>query len=170
MADVLTHEQRHCCMSAIKGRDTKPELMVRKFLFSRGFRYRLNDPRLPGHPDLVLRKYRTVIFVNGCFWHGHERCKYYVLPKTNVEFWRNKIECNKLRDKEEQRKLASMGWHCITVWECQLKPKVRQQTLEALIYTLCYIYLEDRKIKPYQSAREEIPLVAEAMPEYSNKS
>ena len=84
--DKLTKEQRHRCMSAIKGRDTNPELLVRRFLFSRGIRYRLNHPRLPGHPDLVLRKYRTVIFVNGCFWHGHEGCRYYVLPKTNVEF------------------------------------------------------------------------------------
>ena len=94
--DKLTKEQRHRCMFAIKNKNTKPELLVRKFLFSRGFRYRLNYPRLPGHPDLVLRKYRTVIFVNGCFWHGHEGCKYYVLPKTNVEFWRNKIDRNKL--------------------------------------------------------------------------
>ena len=81
-------------MSAIKCKDTKPELLVRKFLFGRGFRYRLNHPRLPGHPDIVLRKYRTVIFVNGCFWHGHQECKYFVLPKTNVEFWSAKIERN----------------------------------------------------------------------------
>lgn len=161
--DKLTKEQRHRCMSAIKGRNTKPELLVRKFLFSRGFRYRLNHSRLPGHPDLVLRKYRTVIFVNGCFWHGHEGCKYYVPPKTNVEFWRNKIERNKLRDKEEQRKLASMGWHCITVWECQLKPKVREQTLEALVYTLCHIFLEDRRIKSYEDIEEKYPLVAESL-------
>ena len=155
MADVLTCEQRHRCMSAIKGRDTKPELLVRKFLFGHGFRYRLNDPRLPGHPDLVLRKYRTVIFVN-------EGCKYYVLPKTNVEFWRNKIEYNRLRDRNEQRTLASMGWHYITIWECQLKPKVRQQTLEALVYTLCHIFLEDRRIKPYNSVKENIHMVAES--------
>ena len=109
--DKLTKEQRSRCMSAIKGKNTIPELLVRKFLFSRGFRYRLNQSCLPGHPDLVLRKYRTVIFVNGCFWHGHEGCKYYVMPKTNVEFWRNKIEQNRLRDKEEQRKLASLGWN-----------------------------------------------------------
>ena len=108
--DKLTKEQRHRCMSAIKGKNTKPELLVRKFLFSRGFRYRLNHPRLPGHPDLVLRKYRTVIFVNGCFWHGHEGCKYYVLPKTNVEFWKNKIERNRSRDIEERQQLTSMGW------------------------------------------------------------
>ena len=86
MADVLTQEQRHRNMAAIRGKDTKPEILVRKFLFSRGFRYRLNHPRLPGHPDLVLRKYRTVIFVNGCFWHGHENCKYFRLPKTNIDF------------------------------------------------------------------------------------
>lgn len=134
-------------MSAIKGKDTKPELLVRKFLFSRGFSYRLNHSRLPGHPDIVLRKYRTVIFVNGCFWHGHQGCKYFVLPKTNVEFWSEKIERNRSRDVEEQRQLVSMGWHCITVWECQLKPKVRQQTLESLVYTLYHIFLEDRKKK-----------------------
>lgn len=109
-------------MSAIKGKNTGPELLVRKFLFSRGFRYRLNHPRLPGHPDLVLRKYRTVIFVNGCFWHGHDDCRYFRLPKTNIGFWKSKIERNKARDHREQCQLAAMGWHCITVWECQLKP------------------------------------------------
>ena len=98
--DKLTKEQRHRCMSAIKGKNTKPELLVRKFLFSRGFRYRLNHPRLPGHPDIVLRKYRTVIFVNGCFWHGHEKCKYFRPSKTNIDFWQKKIERNKERDKK----------------------------------------------------------------------
>lgn len=147
-------------MSAIKSRNTKPELLVRKFLFSRGFRYRLNHPRLPGHPDLVLRKYRTVIFVNGCFWHGHEGCKYYRLPKTNVEFWQAKIELNKKRDIEEQHRLASLGWHCITVWECQLKPISRQQTLEALAYTLNHIYLQDHA-RPYSIDEEPLLRVAE---------
>ena len=137
--DKLTKEQRHRCMSAIKGKNTKPELLVRKFLFSRGFRYRLNHPRLPGHPDIVLRKYRTVIFVNGCFWHGHD-------------FWQKKIERNKERDKKEQCQLAAMGWHCITIWECQLKPKVRMETLDSLAYTLNHIFLEDRKIRTYQIA------------------
>ena len=108
--DRLTQEQRHRNMAAIRGKDTKPEILVRKFLFSRGFRYRLNHPRLPGHPDLVLRKYRTVIFVNGCFWHGHENCKYFRLPKTNIDFWQKKIERNKERDKKEQCQLAAMGW------------------------------------------------------------
>lgn len=167
--DRLSKEQRHRCMSAIKGKNTKPELLVRKFLFSRGFRYRLNHPRLPGHPDIVLRKYRTVIFVNGCFWHGHQRCKYFVLPKSNVEFWQNKIERNRLRDVEEQHQLASMGWHCITIWECQLKPKVRQQTLNALEYTLSHIFLEDRRVKPYEEIEEKSQMVAENTIRYNNK-
>ena len=151
MADRLTKEQRHHVMAAIRGKNTKPELLVRKFLFGKGFRYRLNDSRLPGHPDLVLRKYRTVIFVNGCFWHGHDNCRYFRLPRTNVDFWKAKIERNKKRDVKEQRQLAALGWHCITVWECQLKPKVRNQTLESLAFTLNHIFLEDRKIKVYET-------------------
>ena len=153
-------------MSAIKGRDTKPELIVRKFLFSRGFRYRLNHPRLPGHPDLVLRKYRTVIFVNGCFWHGHEGCKYYVLPKSNVEFWRSKVGRNKARDAEDRRRLTSMGWHCITVWECQLKPKVRQKTLETLACMLNRILLKDL-VMLYEMKAERSMVAAEESAAYS---
>lgn len=145
----MTKEQRHRCMAAIQGKNTKPEIVVRKFLFSRGFRYRLNHPRLPGHPDIVLRKYRTVIFVNGCFWHGHAGCKKFVLPKTNTEFWRTKIERNKTRDIEVQHKLAVLGWHCITLWECQLKKANHEQTLESLVYTLNHIFLKDRIINPY---------------------
>ena len=167
--DRLTKEQRHRCMSAIRGKNTKPEIVVRKFLFGRGFRYRLNYPRLPGHPDIVLRKYRTAIFVNGCFWHGHDNCKYYRLPKTNVDFWRKKVERNKKRDIEEQRQLAYMGWHCITIWECQLKPKIRRQTLESLAYTLNYIFLEDRKIKTYEiSETNDILMAAEPEMEYTD--
>lgn len=167
MADKLTKEQRHRNMAAIHGKDTKPELLVRKFLFSRGFRYRLNHPRLPGHPDIVLRKYRTVIFVNGCFWHGHENCRYFRLPKTNVDFWKNKIERNMERDKEEQHRLAEMGWHCVTVWECQLKPKVRAKTLESLAYTLNHIFLEDRMAKPYSlPEHEDSRMAAEPEAEY----
>lgn len=105
MADVLTKEQRRRNMAAIHGKNTKPEILVRKFLFSRGFRYRLNHPRLPGHPDIVLRKYRTVIFVNGCFWHGHDNCRYFRLPKTNIDFWQKKIERNKERDKKSNASL-----------------------------------------------------------------
>ena len=159
--DKLTKEQRHHCMASIRGKNTGPEIMVRKFLFSRGFRYRLNHPRLPGHPDIVMRKYRTCIFVNGCFWHGHDNCRYFVLPKTNTEFWKAKIERNRARDIEEQRKFASMGWHCITVWECQLKPAVRKQTLESLVYTLNSIYLKDRAVKRYVLPKEETSMAAE---------
>ena len=140
MTDKLTQEQRHRCMTAIHGKGTKPEILVRKFLFSRGFRYRLNHPRLPGHPDLVLRKYRTVIFVNGCFWHGHENCKYFRLPKTNIDFWQKKIERNKERDKK--------------------KPKIRMQTLESLAYTLNHIFLEDRKVKAYEIPESDEGLMA----------
>ena len=133
--DKLTKEQRHKNMSAIHSKNTKPEMLVRLFLFSRGFRYRLNHPRLPGKPDIVLRKYRTCIFINGCFWHGHEGCKYFVMPKSNTGFWETKIQRNKIRDKKVQHQLAAMGWHCITIWECQLKQAIREQTLQSLEYT-----------------------------------
>ncbi len=168
MTDKLTKEQRHRCMASIRSKNTKPELLVRKFLFGRGFRYRLNHPRLPGHPDLVLRKYRTAIFVNGCFWHGHEGCKYFRLPKTNVEFWSAKIHLNQERDIREQRLLAKMGWHCITVWECQLKPKCREHTLESLAYTLNHIYLKDR-VRPYEITEEPTMMVAEDTLEYNDR-
>lgn len=163
--DSMTKEQRHRCMAAIRGKDTKPELVVRKFLFARGFRYRLNHPRLPGHPDIVLRKYRSVIFVNGCFWHGHTGCRMYRLPKTNTGYWQQKIQRNKERDRQEQQRLAEMGWHCITVWECQLKPAVRQQTLEALAFTLNGIYLDDHRIRRYQLPEEERQMAAEDISE-----
>ena len=100
--DKMTKEQRSHCMASIHSKNTKPEILVRRYLFAHGFRYRLNHPRLPGHPDIVMRKYRTVIFVNGCFWHGHEGCKYFVLPKSRTEFWQAKIERNRERDLEEQ--------------------------------------------------------------------
>mgnify|MGYP002427043816 CR=1 FL=1 len=164
--DKLTEKQRHCYKATICSKNINPQLLLREIPFCRCFRYRRNHSCLPGHPDLVLRKYLTVIFVNGCFWHGHEGCKYYVLPKTNVEFWKNKIERNRSRDIEERQQLTSMGWHCITVWECQLKPKIRQQTLDALEYTLCHIYLEDRRIKSYKTTEEEYSMVAESVENY----
>ncbi len=164
--DKLTEEQRHRCMASIRSKNTKPEVLVRKFLFGHGFRYRLNHPRLPGHPDLVLRKYRTVIFVNGCFWHGHENCKYFRLPKVNVAFWTTKIKRNRERDTETQRELAKMGWHCITVWECQLKPDHRKQTLEALAYTLNKIYLKDHT-HSYEMIEEQPMMVADSASTYN---
>ena len=129
--DKLTKEQRHRCMSAIKGKNTKPELLVRKFLFSRGFRYRLNHPRLPGHPDIVLRKYRTVIFVNGCFWHKHD-CGRFVWPSSNTEYWIPKINRNVERDKQNHKKLIDMGWKVLIIWECELKKNVREKRLTKL--------------------------------------
>lgn len=159
--DILTKEQRQRCMASVRSKNTKPEMLVRKFLFSRGFRYRLNHPQLPGRPDIVLRKYRTVIFVNGCFWHGHMGCRYFVLPKSNVLFWQSKIERNKVRDKKVQHELAAMGWHCITIWECHLKKKVREQTLESLAYTLNHIYLKDRTVRPYSQSNDTISFAAE---------
>ena len=151
----LSAEQRHKNMAAIRSKDTKPEMIVRKGLWSKGFRYRLNSPRLPGHPDLVLRKYRTCIFVNGCFWHGHEGCC--KIPNTNREFWVAKIKRNQERDIETQKRLAEMGWHCITIWECELKPSKRAQTLKSLAFTLNKIWLEEHAFigKPYPKLEEE---------------
>ncbi len=126
-------------MSRISGKDTKPEELVRKYLFSKGFRYRKNVRTLPGSPDLVLPKYHTVIFVNGCFWHGHKNCKYFVWPKSNTEFWRKKIEANMERDKRKKSQLEDMGWSVLTVWECELRPKERQTTLERLENTLKHL-------------------------------
>lgn len=162
--DTLSAEQRHDNMAAIKGKGTKPEMIVRKFLWSRGFRYRVNNARLPGHPDLVLRKYRTCIFVNGCFWHGHKNCRYYIIPKTNTDFWIRKITRNIERDKQEQLQLARMGWHCITVWECELKREKRNETLESLAYTLNHIFLKDRS-QVYQIPEDNgMYIVAEPSP------
>lgn len=130
--DVHNKEIRSYNMSQIKGKNTKPEEIVRKYLFAHGFRYRKNDKRLPGTPDIVLPKYKTVIFVNGCFWHGHEGCKYFVWPKSNPEFWKEKIKANIIRDKEKTELLKAKGWKVIIVWECELKPAVRIARLERL--------------------------------------
>lgn len=141
MSDVFSKEKRSYIMSLVKGKNTKPEMIVRKFLFSKGFRYRVNVKELPGKPDIVLRKYRTVIFINGCFWHGHESCKYFVIPKTRTEWWRAKIDKNIARDAEVRDKLRSMGWWTMVVWECQLKPKQRENTLNEIALLLEKTYL-----------------------------
>jgi DNA mismatch endonuclease (patch repair protein) len=121
MTDVHDKKTRSYNMSRIKGKDTKPEMIVRRFLFSKGFRYRVNDKKLPGRPDIVLPKYRTVIFVHGCFWHGHENCKYFKLPQTRTEWWFEKIEGNKARDNKKSAELRKEKWKVIQVWECELK-------------------------------------------------
>lgn len=133
MTDVLTPEERSRCMAAIKGKDTKPEMIVRKYLFSRGLRYRVNNRKLPGSPDIVLKKYKTVIFVDGCFWHGHEGCKYFRLPKSNVYFWKHKIAMNIARDYANTVDLKLAGWKVIRIWECEIKTKAkREETLRNL--------------------------------------
>ena len=136
MADVLTPEQRRYNMSRIHGKDTKPEELVRKYLFSRGFRYRKNDPRFPGKPDIVFPKYKTVIFVNGCFWHRHPLCKYAAVPKTNAEFWQKKLDTNVANDKKHYKELEDMGWNVIVIWECQLKKAQFSQTMDQVIQEL----------------------------------
>lgn len=136
MADVHTPEKRSYNMSRIRSKDTKPEELVRKYLFSQGFRYRKYDRRLPGKPDIVLPKYKTVIFVNGCFWHGHEGCRYFVWPKNNAEFWTEKITGNILRDKRNREILVNQGWRVIEIWECELKKSSVQETLDRLVQEL----------------------------------
>lgn len=129
--DTLTPEQRSLNMSRIHGRDTKPEVIVRKYLFAKGLRYRKNDKRFPGHPDIVFPKYKTVIFVHGCFWHGHEGCRYFRIPSSNVEFWEVKIRRNRERDKKDAAELEKLGWKVITVWECRIRRKAdRAEALE----------------------------------------
>lgn len=128
--DVHDKETRSYNMSCIKGKNTKPEEIVRKYLFSQGFRYRKNDKRLPGTPDIVLPKYKTVIFVNCCFWHGHDGCRYFVIPKTNTEFWTKKIETNRNRDIRKINDIQILGWKVIVVWKCQLKKPIIHSTLK----------------------------------------
>ncbi|MCT3639109.1 very short patch repair endonuclease [Elizabethkingia anophelis] len=133
MTDVHSREVRSFNMSRIKGKDTKPEMLVRKFLFAEGFRYRLHDKKLPGKPDVILPKYKTVIFVNGCFWHGHQNCKYFVVPKTRTEWWLNKINTTIANDKKVVESLQNDGWKTIVIWECELKKEKSENTLSELI-------------------------------------
>lgn len=132
--DKLTKEERSYNMARIKGKNTKPEVLVRSFLFSKGLRFRKNVKKLPGSPDVVLKKWKCVVFINGCFWHGHQGC--FILPKTNTLFWHHKIERNINRDRENRILLEKMGWHVIVVWECELRGK------EKRIERLDDLYLE----------------------------
>jgi len=133
MTDTVSKSRRSEIMSNVKGKHTKPEIIVRKYLHSNGFRFRIHDKKLPGNPDIKLTKYKTVIFVNGCFWHGHENCRIYVMPKTNVDFWSEKIKRNMSRDQIIINNLKELGWNVIIVWECTLKSKKREQTLVSLV-------------------------------------
>jgi len=123
-------------MSQIKGKNTKPEILVRKFLFSNGFRFRLHDKKLPGKPDIILPKYKTAIFVHGCFWHGHENCKYFKIPKTRADWWLIKINGNIVNDKKKQLLLQEMGWKVLYVWECDLKTGLVDKTLDKLVHDI----------------------------------
>ena len=132
MVDKVSKEVRSYNMSRIRSKDTKPEILVRSYLFSKGLRFRKNDKRYPGSPDIVLPKYKTMVFVHGCFWHLHDGCKYARIPKSNVEYWEKKLYRNRERDEHNQKELEKMGWRVITVWECELKKDKREHTLEEL--------------------------------------
>ena len=180
MTDTMSPAQRHRCMSHIRSRNTKPEIKVRQWLWNHGYRYRLCVKSVPGRPDIVMRKYRTAIFVNGCFWHGHgvelpsvinsPCCK---IPQTNREFWVNKIRRNQERDRQNCQTLQDNGWQVIVVWECQLKPKqlettmrqVEQRLLDNLIATL-----KPKRVLYQWPEEETLPLAAEPAAEYKTSS
>lgn len=155
MSDVLTPSQRHRNMAAIHSASTKPELYLRRALWHHGFRYRVNDKRLPGRPDIVLPKYRSVVFVHGCFWHGHKGCPTSHIPETNTEFWTAKIARNQERDQEVWRKLEAKGWSVIIVWECQLKKANLEETIERVAGEIV------RNGEAYRSAQEERKIARE---------
>lgn len=191
MPDRLTPTQRHRCMSRIHSRDTKPELLVRRWLWSHGYRYRLNVKGVPGRPDIVMRPYHTAIFVNGCFWHGHgvaspevesgefrvesqwkvESSKCCKIPQSNTDFWVNKIRRNQERDQQNYHILQENGWHVIVIWECQLKPNRIKETMLRVETLLCdyFLALHRPKMVNYTSTEDtELPMAAETSEEYSH--
>jgi len=134
--DVHEPEVRSYNMSRIRSKDTKPEMLVRKFLYNNGYRFRLHSKQLPGKPDIVMRKHRTIIFVHGCFWHGHKGCRYFVVPKTRTEWWQSKIDTNRANDNKNIRLLRQDRWQVITIFECELRPLNRDKTLSKLLTRL----------------------------------
>ena len=163
MSDNHTPEQRHRNMAAVHSASTKPEMKLRHALWRQGLRYRVNDKRLPGKPDIVLPKYHTVVFVHGCFWHGHKDCKYYTVPETNKEFWVAKVARNQERDQKVWRKLEAKGWSVVIVWECQLKPAARlERTMREveLLLNNNLLSLYKHKPVPYSSEEEGALLMA----------
>jgi DNA mismatch endonuclease (patch repair protein) len=170
--DIWDKDKRSEVMSKIRSKDTKPELALRKALFARGFRYRVNDKNLIGKPDIVLPKYKTVIFVHGCFWHSHEDCKYAGTPKTNTEFWVDKITSNNERDKVNAEKLTALGWNVLTVWECEIRHKYKRD-ITPLVDRVVAEILGNRpkkiSMKFYEERENEIMLVAEDIVEYQRK-
>ncbi len=170
--DIWSKEKRSEMMSKIRSRNTKPELTLRKALFARGFRYRVNDKHLPGKPDIVLPKYKTVIFLHGCFWHRHEGCKYAYTPKTNTEFWRNKITSNCERDKINLQKLTALGWNVITIWECEVRHTYKHDITPLIDRIAVEIFAHVPKrisMKIYEEVESKIMMVAEDIFEYQTK-
>ena len=181
MTDKMTPAQRHYCMSRIHGKATKPELKVRQWLWRHGYRYRLNVKSVPGKPDIVMRRYRTAIFVNGCFWHGHfvelgmrdealgmvENSKCCKIPQTNREFWVNKIKRNQERDQQNYQVLHDNGWQVIVVWECQLTPKCIEETMlrVELMLNEHFLALHQPKVLPYMQ-EHDMPMAAESLAGY----
>lgn len=173
MTDLISPEKRSHIMSMIRGKNTKPELIVRRYLFQHGFRFRVNVRRLPGTPDIVLRKYHTAIFVNGCFWHGHEGCPDFRPPRSRVEWWTAKLRRNQERDLRVREKLRAMGWQTMVIWECQLKPNVREATLEEVVRLLQRSFVETHyqaHFSPYTLPdTNDLPLAAEESAIYNRK-
>ena len=173
MTDLISQEKRSHIMSMIRSKNTKPELIVRRYLFQRGFRFRVNVRRLPGTPDIVLRKYHTAIFVNGCFWHGHENCPDFRPPRSRVEWWTEKLRRNQARDQRVREKLRAMGWQTMVIWECQLKPDVCEATLEEVVRLLQRSFVETHyqtHFKPYAwPDSESLSVAAEESMEYKKK-
>ena len=163
----MTQEQRSRCMAAVKGKDTKPEMLVRRYLFSRGLRYRVNVRKLPGSPDIVLRKYKTVVFVDGCFWHGHQGCRHYHLPETNADFWRQKIAMNIARDYASNVDLELAGWRVIRIWECEVKTKARREETLRRLYDDIVGMKDD--VRAYDPVSASSNLAAESSVSYGDK-
>lgn len=162
MADIFSKSKRSEIMSNISAKNTKPEIILRKALFAKGYRYRINYKKLPGKPDIVLSKHKTVIFVNGCFWHGHSQCKDAHLPKTNIEFWKNKIESNVERDKRNIQQLEELGWNVILIWECEIKKKNMNSLITRIINSLSSRQPKsDMVIKLYDDIDGQITKVSE---------
>ena len=163
MTDHLTPAQRHKVMSHIRSRNTKPEKLVRQWLWRHGYRYRLNVKSVPGKPDIVMRRYRTAIFVNGCFWHGHEGCDKFRMPQTNVDFWEHKIHRNRERDQKDYQVLHENGWQVIVVWECQLTPKRIEETMlrVELLLNEHFLALHQPKVVPYDFQETPVSMAAE---------
>ena len=166
MTDRLTPAQRHIVMSHIHGKGTKPELKVRQWLWRHGYRYRLNVKGVPGKPDIVMRRYRTAIFVNGCFWHGHEGCDKFKMPQTNVAFWEHKIRRNQERDQQNYQLLHDNGWQVIAIWECQLTSKLLEITMLQVELQLNENFLALHQPKPvsYNFQDIPVPMAAEESP------